>query len=486
MNYLSKVLSSAAPVWSTMTLALLVSSSMPSASIAHEGVQSENAAPEEDKQPLRVEFFRLSNGVGVWFVPTSATGILRARIIQRTRSDRACDYPSGTSEIMAALITRGSKGRTSSELDAEVKRLGGLLRSSGRAGEIVVDVGAKIGQLDEMLALWADAVRSPSFDKDEFLKQQAKYAAVIDARSRDTKELSYYALERILSDDCLPLPNSKTIDRIRPADVSQFYRQQFGNSQADIVATGDISALGLRKKLEEALTGWQMRPSGLVEQPTPQPAASSRVILIDKPGAEEALIRVGRIIPPFDPATEPAANLFVAVLGSSFTSRLNTKISEQKKWASYAIAYVQTMPNSRALVVKSPVKVERTTDTIAEIIRETSAITSDQVVSLEELEIERSDGIKRKSSLPWGNDEFVLSNLQAIARYDLPADFMSGDIDELRRVTLSEVQQAGRRLLPNTNMTWVIVGDLSRIERDIRALKIGDVEVQDNFGRKLR
>jgi zinc protease len=35
-------------------------------------------------------------------------------------------------------------------------------------------------------------------------------------------------------------------------------------------------------------------------------------------------------------------------------------------------------------------------------------------------------------------------------------------------------------------MTWVVVGDLSRIEAKVRALKLGEVEVWDTKGHKLR
>jgi zinc protease len=35
-------------------------------------------------------------------------------------------------------------------------------------------------------------------------------------------------------------------------------------------------------------------------------------------------------------------------------------------------------------------------------------------------------------------------------------------------------------------MTWVVVGDLSKIEKDIRALGIGEVRVLDADGKVLR
>ena len=37
-----------------------------------------------------------------------------------------------------------------------------------------------------------------------------------------------------------------------------------------------------------------------------------------------------------------------------------------------------------------------------------------------------------------------------------------------------------------TRLTWVVVGDLSRIEAPVRALNFGPVEVWDIYGHKVR
>jgi hypothetical protein len=35
-------------------------------------------------------------------------------------------------------------------------------------------------------------------------------------------------------------------------------------------------------------------------------------------------------------------------------------------------------------------------------------------------------------------------------------------------------------------MIWVIVGDLAKIEKNIRGLELGDIEVWDESGNKIR
>ena len=52
--------------------------------------------------------------------------------------------------------------------------------------------------------------------------------------------------------------------------------------------------------------------------------------------------------------------------------------------------------------------------------------------------------------------------------------------------TDKDVQAAAKELYAADALTWVIVGDLSKIEKPIRALKIGAVEVIDGDGKVIR
>jgi hypothetical protein len=49
----------------------------------------------------------------------------------------------------------------------------------------------------------------------------------------------------------------------------------------------------------------------------------------------------------------------------------------------------------------------------------------------------------------------------------------------------ADVHAAAKAIQPNAT-TWVIVGDLSKIEKPIRDLKLGDVKVIDADGKILR
>ena len=47
----------------------------------------------------------------------------------------------------------------------------------------------------------------------------------------------------------------------------------------------------------------------------------------------------------------------------------------------------------------------------------------------------------------------------------------------LTNVTLQQVRAAARELIRPDRLTWVILGDLDKIEESVRALGIGELEV---------
>ncbi|HEV7715418.1 MAG TPA: hypothetical protein VGO53_07470, partial [Steroidobacteraceae bacterium] len=59
-------------------------------------------------------------------------------------------------------------------------------------------------------------------------------------------------------------------------------------------------------------------------------------------------------------------------------------------------------------------------------------------------------------------------------------------VGEVNSITESKLAAAAQKLVRPDAMTWVVVGDLSKIEASIRKLNIGEVKVLDADGKVLR
>ena len=70
--------------------------------------------------------------------------------------------------------------------------------------------------------------------------------------------------------------------------------------------------------------------------------------------------------------------------------------------------------------------------------------------------------------------------------FGLPLDYAETAADRINAVTLDAVNERAKETLHPDDLTWVVIGDLDKIEEGVRALGYGAVEVWDGFGNRLR
>src|SRR5690606_2177496 len=80
----------------------------------------------------------------------------------------------------------------------------------------------------------------------------------------------------------------------------------------------------------------------------------------------------------------------------------------------------------------------------------------------------------------------VLSVLAGNALYDRPDDYVTTLKATLEAQTVADIMTAARAVIRPDAMTWVVVGDLGKIEQPVRDLELGEVEVLDADGKVLR
>ena len=80
----------------------------------------------------------------------------------------------------------------------------------------------------------------------------------------------------------------------------------------------------------------------------------------------------------------------------------------------------------------------------------------------------------------------VMALYQRLLSYGLPTDIYSGYGTRLAALSGTDVARAAAKLARPEALTWFVVGDLAKIETDIRKLKLGPVTVLDARGEKLR
>jgi zinc protease len=204
-------------------------------------------------------------------------------------------------------------------------------------------------------------------------------------------------------------------------------------------------------------------------------AAQRTIYLVDKPGATQSQVRVGRVAA--DRRTDAYYPLAVAntVLGGSFTSRLNSKLREEKGYTYGAGSYFDLRrfpgPFQASAAVATPV----TDSAVAEFVQEIDRM-HEEAVPAPELDRARNYLALRLPQRFESLDD-VVGRLSELVLYGVPLDFYSGYVAGVEAVDARETLAVASEYLRTSGMAIVIAGDRASIEEPLRALGLGPVVV---------
>src|SRR5262245_54022801 len=80
----------------------------------------------------------------------------------------------------------------------------------------------------------------------------------------------------------------------------------------------------------------------------------------------------------------------------------------------------------------------------------------------------------------------VLGAISAIQLYGRPDNYVQTLRQRIEAQTDEEVQAAAKQIFQPDSVTWVIVGDLEKIEKPVRELNLGKLQVLDADGKVVR
>ncbi|WP_129134758.1 pitrilysin family protein [Luteimonas sp. YGD11-2] len=396
----------------------------------------------------------------------------------------------GTSGFTMGMLDEGAGELRALEFAERAEALGAVLSSGASLDGGNAYLSALKENLDPSLALYAQMIRAPRFDPSEIDRVKATWIAGIRQEKARPNGAALRVLPPLLYGEghpyAIPLSGSGTeqsVAALTRDDLVAFHRDWVRPDNATLVVVGDTTLDEIVPALERHFGDW--RAAGPApELPSVDAVArpaSPRVFLIDQPGAVQANIFVGQLVPSSRDDGATRFGIANSVLGGTFTSRLNMNLREDKHWSYGAFTTTVGAVGPRPWIALAPVQIDRTADALAEMRREITEYasgqtpaTADEVAKIQATEIRGLPGSYETASS-------VLSEISAMVRYGRADDYVEQRRAEIEALTPDQVHEAAATIDPQ-RLTWVIVGDLSKIEAPVRALELGEVSVVDADG----
>ncbi|HWY23395.1 MAG TPA: insulinase family protein, partial [Nevskia sp.] len=126
-----------------------------------------------------------------------------------------------------------------------------------------------------------------------------------------------------------------------------------------------------------------------------------------------------------------------------------------------------------------------TADSVREMRKELVDVVGPRPLGAAEIDAAKQAQVR---ALP-GNFESVGEVAGAVSHlieFGLPDDYWNSYVPRVEGLDAAQLKLAAAKLVKPEQLTWIVVGDLSKIEAPLRALKLGEVRVLDTDGKLVR
>ncbi|MEU6437102.1 pitrilysin family protein [Streptomyces albidoflavus] len=428
----------------------------------------------------------LDNGLTVLTCHRPGQQVVAVEVLLDSPLDTEPEGLDGLATIMARAFSEGTDRDSAEEFAAELERCGATLDAFADHPGVRLSLEVPVSRLEKALGLLADALRAPAFAEaeierlvrnrlDEIPHEQANPAR------RAAKELSRQ-LFPVGSRVSRPRQGTEeTVERIDAAAVRAFYERHVRPATATAVVVGDLEGTDLGALLAGSLGAWQ----GDAGQPNPVPPVTAddtgRVVIVDRPGAVQTQLLIGRVGPDRHDRVWPAQVLGTYSLGGTLTSRLDRVLREEKGYTYGVRSFAQVLRSTpegtgaAMLAISGSVDTESTGPALDDLWKVLRTLAAEGLTDAElDTAVQNLVGV---APLKYETAAAVASTLADQVEQHLPDDFQARLYRMMTETGATEATAAVVSAFPADRLVTVLVGDASRIAEPVRALGIGEVSV---------
>jgi zinc protease len=455
------------------------------------GIDRQQGVPRIDRFPDLsfpvVQRARLKNGIEVVLAERHAIPVTHVKL--QFDAGMAADQGRklGTARMTVSMLNEGTQTLDLVQIAKQQQRLGAQINVSAKLDTCDVGLSALNSGMPAALALLADIVRHPAFRDADLERIRAQSLAGIQQELSNPAKLGFRLLPPLLygADHAYGIPFSGTgtevsVRSLTTADLFAFHRDFIRPDNATIFVAGDTTLETILPLLDATFGDWAAPTSPLPTKSLAYVAARElpRLFLVHRADAMQSQIMAGNLVSPVRSPWYLPTQLANAVFGGTFTSRLNMNLREDKRWSYGVGSGISDAIGQGSLMISAPVQTDKTAESVREIFNELKAIGTYRPPTAAEIDKIKTQRVR---TLPGSYEtaESVLDTLSTNQLYGRPDDYALTTRQRLEAQTMAQVAAAAKEQFSPETFTWLIAGDLLKIEAPVRALGIGEVSVID-------
>ncbi|MFD7665317.1 M16 family metallopeptidase [Streptomyces sp. NPDC059788] len=392
----------------------------------------------------------------------------------------------GVATIMARALSEGTDKHDAEQFAAELERCGATLDAHADHPGVRVSLEVPASRLAKALGLLADALRAPAFPDGEVERLVRNRLDEIPHELANPARRAAMALSKELfpADSRMSRPrqgSEETVAGIDAAAVRAFYEAHVRPATATAVVVGDFTGVDLDAALAETLGAWTGSPAEPVKASPITADDTGRVVIVDRPGAVQTQLLIGRIGADRHDRVWPAQVLGTYCLGGTLTSRLDRVLREEKGYTYGVRSFGQVLRSSAdgdgaaMLAISGSVDTASTGPALDDLWKVLRTLVAEGLTDAErDVAVQNLVGV---APLKYETAAAVAGTLADQVEQQLPDDYQARLYERLAQTGTVEATAAAVNAFPVDRLVTVLVGDAAEIEEPVKALGIGEVTV---------
>ncbi|MEU1303258.1 pitrilysin family protein [Streptomyces shenzhenensis] len=428
----------------------------------------------------------LDNGLTVLRCHRPGQQVVAVEVLLSAPLDAEPAGLDGVATIMARAFSEGTDRHSAEEFAAELERAGATLDAHADHPGVRLSLEVPASRLAKGLGLLSDALRAPAFADSEVERLVRNRLDEIphelaNPSRRAAKELSKELFPAASRMSRPRQGTEETVAKIDAAAVRAFYERHVRPATATAVVVGDLTGIDLDALLGASLGAW----TGATSQPRPVPSVSAddrgRVVIVDRPGAVQTQLLIGRVGADRHDRVWPAQVLGTYCLGGTLTSRLDRVLREEKGYTYGVRAFGQVLRSApdgtgvSLLAISGSVDTPNTGPALADLWTVLRTLAGEGLTDTErDVAVQNLVGV---APLKYETAAAVASTLADQVEQYLSDDYQATLYQQLAATGTVEATAAVVNAFPVDRLVTVLVGDAAQIKEPVEALGIGEVNV---------
>ena len=399
----------------------------------------------------------LPNGLRVLAVRRAGVPLVELRL--RIPFAGKGDAHVAKAQLLGDTLLSGTDRRDASAIAVALQSLGGQLTANVDADRLGISGSVLASGFGPMLELLGELLTSASYPKDEVLGERDRLVSELAIYRSQAGVVAREALLRRMYGDHpygRELPEADAVQDVKPGQLRTLHEKRIAPAGSVLVVVGDVQPAKVAAQVEKALGAWRAAGKA-TETPKLPKRARQKALLLDRPGAVQSTIRMGRDVPGRTSPEYAALSLANMVFGGYFSSRWSANLREDKGYTYGTHSSFEHPPAGSRLVLSTDVATDVTAPALLETWYEIGRAVL-LPVRQDELDQARRFAI---GSLQVGtaSQGGLASLLSMLVGAGLGVDYLRDFPAQLQAVTVEDAQAAAAKYLSFNDLTTVVVGD---------------------------